>query len=362
MVALRRAIPGNLLLTLVSTMLGFAVLEIGLRVAYGHPPRFLEPQVKHRPEPYGYKPRPNQEAVYTLDKPVRTNAFGFRDSEWSLTKPAGTIRVLVIGDSFTFGNNNVAADIYPNVLEDMLRERFGNRIEVLNTSAQGWDLDNEAAFWLHEGIRYAPDIVVIGFFLNDLLRPRKLQPGLAPDGRVENRPEGFRWIPHRVVYVLKRSALVTYLRDALRGLIERRRDFVSEAVANTVDVQREPRILQGRRLFGEIALSCHRAGITLVIAAIPPLNLFLQPRRPIEVLEAIRQFAGDNGVEFVDLAEPFWAEPDPTSHYGYPWDNHFIGSGHRLAARGLYPAIASLVERRLAALAVPPSGVLTSAP
>ena len=349
MVALRRARLGNLILALVSTMLGFAVLETGLRVAYGHPPRFLEPQVKHRPEPYGYKALPHQQAVFTLDKPVRTNAYGFRDGEWNLTKPRGTVRVLVIGDSFTFGNNNFAEDIYPNVLENMLRERFGNRVEVLNTSAQGWDLDNEVAFWRHEGIRYDPDIVVIGFFLNDLLRPRELQPELAADGRVENRPEGFRWIPHRVIQVLKRSALITYLRDVVRGLIERRRDFVGDAVANMVDVQREPRIEQGRRLLGEIAASCNRAGITLVIAAIPPVNLFHYPRRPVGVVEEIRRFADDQGVAFVDLAEPFWAEADPTAHYGYPWDNHFIGSGHRLAARALYPAVAAFIEPRLSA-------------
>ena len=318
-----------------------------MRLVYGHPPPILDPQVVHRAEPYGYKPVPNQKGVYTVDKPVMTNAFGFRDREWSLKKPAGTVRILVIGDSFTFGNNNLVDDIYPTVVETMLRERFGDRVEVLNASAGGWDLDNEAAFFQHEGIQYEPDIVVIGFFLNDLLQPRVLQSELIPGGRVEGRPELLRWVPYPVVRVLKRSAVMSYLRGALSPLIDGR-DFVSDAVANDVDLEREPRLAQGRRLFQEILASCRRNGITLLIASIPPVNLFWHPKGRVDVLEDIEEFAEKNGVVFVDLAEPFWAERDPVSHYGYPWDNHFIGSGHLLAARALYPSIASAVEARLA--------------
>jgi len=73
----------------------FVILEIGLRLLYGNNPFFLWPQVQHVRTEYGYKLKPNQRDVYTLDKRVYTNSFGFRDGEWKQPKGSGVIRIIL---------------------------------------------------------------------------------------------------------------------------------------------------------------------------------------------------------------------------------------------------------------------------
>jgi hypothetical protein len=331
----RRVWLVNLFVLGITVAICAVVLEIGLRAAFGAPPPFLEPQVRHQRAPYGYKPVPGQRGVYTLDKPVTTNAFGFRDGEWDLPKPQGRRRILVVGDSFTFGNNNNVEDVYPAVLRRALQQRFGSRVDVLNASAGGWDLDNEVAFLEEEGFGYQPDVVVIGFFPNDLLRPRQLDSdAIAANGRLDARPPWARFIPYSLVFQVKRSALVTYLWLQAPRLTQPT-SLDNRLLANDVDLATDPAVQHGYRLFDDLVDACQRRGIPLVVAAIPPVNLFAYPRGSVRILSELRSHLTGRGARFVDLAEPFWDDPRPARHYGAPWDNHFIASGHAIAGTTL---------------------------
>src|SRR5262245_36014013 len=67
-------------------------------------------------DPYvGFKNRPNasgffRNSEFTME--VRINSTGQRDREFPLAKPAGTYRVVVLGDSFTFGHGVAADETY----------------------------------------------------------------------------------------------------------------------------------------------------------------------------------------------------------------------------------------------------------
>ena len=64
---------------------------------------------------------------------VSLNADGFRDDEFPLTKSAGTIRIVAVGDSWTFGHGADQELGYPKRLAALLREDLaGKPIEVLN--------------------------------------------------------------------------------------------------------------------------------------------------------------------------------------------------------------------------------------
>ena len=76
-------------------------------------------------------------------KYVRYNKYGYRDYEYSLQKPQNVFRVLVLGDSQTFGHGiKKLEDTWVKKLEARLRkEGDGSEIEVLNISGPGWNTD-----------------------------------------------------------------------------------------------------------------------------------------------------------------------------------------------------------------------------
>jgi lysophospholipase L1-like esterase len=96
---------------------------------------------------------------------VRINSAGFRDREYTESKPADTHRIVVIGDSITFGDHVDASESYPEQLETILR-RDGT--EVLNLGVGGYDTLQEVALLDRLGLAYDPDLVLVGFCINDV--------------------------------------------------------------------------------------------------------------------------------------------------------------------------------------------------
>jgi hypothetical protein len=98
----------------------------------------------------------------------RTNRQGFRDTrDYDYEKRSGALRVIALGDSHTQGFECRQERTYSEVLERAL-ERAGVDAEVMNTGVSGFSTAEELAFLEAEGIRYQPDVVVLGFFANDL--------------------------------------------------------------------------------------------------------------------------------------------------------------------------------------------------
>ena len=115
--------------------------------------------------------------------PVHINAMGFRDRrEYSLAKPPGTFRILVLGDSVTFGHGTLDDTTYPFLLEQELRKwRPAVNWEVWNLGVPGYNTAQELKYLEEIGPRAQPDLVVVGFFPNDFTGdndPRS-SPGLA---------------------------------------------------------------------------------------------------------------------------------------------------------------------------------------
>ena len=96
-----------------------------------------------------------------------TNEKGFRnvDSTPYLKRP-GELRVLVLGDSHTFGYEVNQQETYAAVAEKLLREK-GFDATVINAGISGTGTAEQLVFLEQEGLRYDPDVVVMGFFSND---------------------------------------------------------------------------------------------------------------------------------------------------------------------------------------------------
>jgi hypothetical protein len=95
---------------------------------------------------------------------VRTNASGFRDVEHA-GKAAGVTRVVVLGDSFVFGSG-VRQD---ETLTYRLAALLGPTFEVVNLGVPGYGTDQALLTLRRWGPRLSPDVVLAGFFWNDVM-------------------------------------------------------------------------------------------------------------------------------------------------------------------------------------------------
>jgi hypothetical protein len=112
--------------------------------------------------------------------PVHINSLELRDTrEYALEKGPRTFRILVLGDSVTFGHGSVYEYTYPYLLEQQLKAwRPDVDWQVWNAAVPGYNTSQELAQLVEVGPRFKPDLVVVGFYENDLIdnsEPR--QPG-----------------------------------------------------------------------------------------------------------------------------------------------------------------------------------------
>lgn len=101
--------------------------------------------------------------------PVRTNSLGFRATrEYDLRKGPNTFRILMLGDSVTFGHG--AVHDYPSLLEGMLEQwQPETDWQVWNLAVPGYNTSQELAQLRELGPAYQPDLVIVGFYLNDII-------------------------------------------------------------------------------------------------------------------------------------------------------------------------------------------------
>lgn len=101
---------------------------------------------------------------------VHVNALGFRDSrDYAVEKSPETFRILVLGDSVTFGHGCLFETTYPRLLEQRLRDR-NPRVnwQVWNLAVPGYNTSQELAQLREVAAPWQPDLVIVGVFINDL--------------------------------------------------------------------------------------------------------------------------------------------------------------------------------------------------
>ena len=109
--------------------------------------------------------------------PVHINSLELRDPrEYDLAKRPNTFRILVLGDSVTFGHGSVYEHTYPFLVEQRLKTwRPDVDWQVWNAAVPGYNTSQELAHLLEVGPRFHPDLVVVGFYENDLVDNRPVR-------------------------------------------------------------------------------------------------------------------------------------------------------------------------------------------
>jgi hypothetical protein len=101
---------------------------------------------------------------------ITTNSFGYRGQEFTLDKPKETKRILILGDSMTFGIGVKDTETYPFQLGELLKKNIKSPYEVINAGyADGFSPDSYYLYLKERGMKLQPDIIVVGLFVwNDI--------------------------------------------------------------------------------------------------------------------------------------------------------------------------------------------------
>ena len=91
------------------------------------------------------------------------NPMGLRDPRQTYAKPAGTFRVLALGDSYVEGAQVQADQTMAAQLEAMLTQAAGRPVEVINGGVFGYGTTQEYLLLDEEGVKYQPDLVLLFF-------------------------------------------------------------------------------------------------------------------------------------------------------------------------------------------------------
>ena len=135
-------------------------------------------------------------------KPFHTNALGLRDDE---VQADGRKRILVIGDSCTFGWGVEQEDAFPQLLQQRLdRGPHAGRYRVINAGVPGYTSYHGRLYLAERGLALEPAVVVVGYGFNDIAPAgdvrasldwqRRIMPLLRLDDALIDWSRLWRWI------------------------------------------------------------------------------------------------------------------------------------------------------------------------
>ena len=191
-------IAASIVATVLAIIVGAAAVELWTRAHWndrkGVPGFFLSDPVRIQRLAPGY-------TGWFAGVPVKINRLGLRDNrEYALDKSPGTFRILVLGDSVTFGHGSIYEHSYPYLLEERLRAwRPDVEWQVWNAAVPGYNTSQELAQLLEEGPQFKPDLVVVGFFENDFVDNFPVTP---PSAAARARSVVLSWL-YRHVYSIE---------------------------------------------------------------------------------------------------------------------------------------------------------------
>src|SRR5215204_1500292 len=221
-----RAQPGwrvKLLVVALSVLFALLVFEVFLRLVGYTYPVFYQPD-----EVRGYSLWAGAEGRYRREGAahVQINSDGLRDREHATRKPAGTLRIAVVGDSYAEAFQVWREQAFWSGLEQRLREcpaLAGREVEVINFGVSGYGTAQELLTLREKVWSYSPDVVLLAVTTNndvlDNSRALKLTdeiPYFVPGGDGLALDDSFR---RTAAFRLRHSALNRlgrWLREHLR--------------------------------------------------------------------------------------------------------------------------------------------------
>ena len=315
-------------LVVFATLFMAVLLECGLRVAFYHSKDFSMEMWKYAVQLKRVVPNPNlrfghqpNSHAFLMGQDVTINSQGLRDYEYTLAKPPGVYRILLLGDSTTFGWGVSLADTSAKILErDLNAQNVPGypRFEVINSGVGNYDTVQEVTYYKTQGRNFHPDLVVLGYFIND--------PEPVPSQK--NIP------------LIDRSYLVAYVTNRYDGVLRRlgtRPDW--KAYYSSLYEDDRPGFQACKTALVDLAASTRSDNAKLLVALIPELHQINNDYPFTAAHQKIKDIMALEQVPVLDLIDGLRNHGPELSLWVTPLDDHPNGKANTLIAAQLRDAI-----------------------
>ncbi|MCA8966512.1 MAG: SGNH/GDSL hydrolase family protein [Planctomycetes bacterium] len=265
---------------------------------------------------------------------LRTNSLGYRGPEIAKSKPAGTFRILVLGDSVAYGTGVDEEVTFLRRWEVELNASGRGRFEVVNTGHPMYDTTQELAILRDEGLALEPDLVLLVYVVNDIEPTRDVVEqalfGKLPDPAEALPDPGdcWTWLAARIAPVLPATAKLVQLQsDPLTRLLSTQppgTEYVPERFGK--GPRGWPR---SQRALEQIAALCRAAHVPFAL---------LDDTMP--ALRALPGWCREHGIDYHDFR--FTPEELHRPIRNSMLDSHANAAGHELLLQKLRAIAAEL--------------------
>ncbi len=334
------------LVSVVIAIVVFAGFELVVR--YGFPQTMTtiylgENSLGQRDNFVGHTNRPNVHARIVgpeFDVEYLVNEQGFRDTKvYPPEKTKGVTRILLLGDSFTFGSGSNYDDIWPVLTEKQLIDD-GHKVEIIKAGVPGYDTRRQVLYMERLYEEFQPDIVVFVFLPNDLFTNTPIvDASVAPANKRDDglRNKSDKKSSLHSVTLIKRLLMSNDSLYVQLYLLTGRRSYYStepnEEIRNQY-AETEKLLTRARRF-------CDEKGCEFIVLSIPQqFQVLIEGQGsypegidPKLIDTHFETFAEQDGFRWItllpDLADAY-REEDVNLYYRF--DGHLNKAGNRVTA------------------------------
>lgn len=306
------------------TLLVIVIVEMLARLFYQDPWYEKLKKVQGRSEKYQYT----------------RNKDRLRDVDYPITKPLDHRRILILGDSYTFGLGVPEdEDTFPEILETKLNQQMIHKaikkIEVLNGGISGSLPDHWLRLYKRMSGKFDPDVVLIVFFLRDGTSLKVHREFFNPilDEITKKNQRSLFWkysFTYRLVKdLLDRSKISTHYTDNLKNA------YLGDTLQTQVWHVMQEHLLSIKSL-------AHKNSASVGFVIFPALVELNKSYPFMDICRHLEAFALSHGFTTHSLLPSFMGSYGPNLWVS-SYDQHPNEKAHHIAAESMLPFVKGLI-------------------
>lgn len=265
---------------------------------------------------------------------------GLRDREFSRNKPDNVFRIVVLGDSVTYGLFVPRDQTYAKRLESLLNRSAGDtaqRYEVLNFGVPGYNTTRVAETLRARALAYLPDLIIYGYVLND---PQSYTVEVESLRTLQDRRgiDGQELFVSKILRVLSYSKVVTLLRVAPSFLREPAfgAQWTGSGIEYLQHLHEGAPFESVRRGFVNVAESASaQSPVPVIVTIFPTSDIESTDYQLLDVHAHVAAEAKANGMYVLDLAPAFLQSRQVLEEKTFVDFLHPNSVGHKIAAESI---------------------------